>query len=135
VPVRLGPSRGLLLYHPDAIEEVLVVRSRDFIESRGVRRLMQPAFHRQRVAAYGEVMAAYAARHAAGWQDGTEIDIHAEMMPAWLPAPANLRANAAIRRLDRVVYRMLGDRRRSPEDRGDLPSILLQAQAPTTAAG
>ena len=34
------------------------------------RRLMQPAFHRQRVAAYGEVMAAYAARRAADWHDG-----------------------------------------------------------------
>ena len=87
VPVRLGPFPGLLIYHPDAIEEVLVARNRDFIKSRGVRlmraflgdglftaegdlwlrqrRLMQPAFHRQRVAAYGEIMAAYAARRAA----------------------------------------------------------------------
>jgi Cytochrome P450 len=37
VPVRLGPFPGLLIYHPDAIEEVLVVRNRDFIKSRGVR--------------------------------------------------------------------------------------------------
>jgi hypothetical protein len=27
VPVRLGPRRGLLVYHPDAVEEVLVVRA------------------------------------------------------------------------------------------------------------
>src|SRR5215470_1700443 len=74
VPVRLGPRRGLLVYHPDAIEEILVTRSRDFVKSPGVRglqrllgnglflaegdgwlrqrRLVQPAFHRQRVAAY-----------------------------------------------------------------------------------
>jgi cytochrome P450 len=80
VPVHLGPFPGLLIYHPDAIEEVLVTRNRDFIKSRGVRlmraflgdglftgegdlwlrqrRLMQPAFHRQRVAVYGETMAA-----------------------------------------------------------------------------
>ena len=72
VPLRLGPFPGLLIYHPDAIEEVLVTRSRDFIKSPGVRllrgllgnglllsegdvwlrqrRLVQPAFHRQRVA-------------------------------------------------------------------------------------
>jgi cytochrome P450 len=102
VPVRLGPSPGLLIYHPDAIEEVLVVRNRDFIKSRGVRllrallgdglfisegdlwlrqrRLMQPAFHRQRVEAYGEVMASYAARRAADWHDGAVLDIHEEMM-------------------------------------------------------
>jgi hypothetical protein len=38
VAVRLAPSRGLLIYHPDAIEEVLVVRNRDFIQSRGLLR-------------------------------------------------------------------------------------------------
>ena len=90
VPVRLGRNRGLLIYHPDAIEEVLVTRNRDFLKSRGLRllrgligdglfvsegdfwlrqrRLMQPAFHRQRVSAYGEIMAAYAARQAAAWR-------------------------------------------------------------------
>ena len=41
---------------------------------------MQPAFHRQRVAAYGETMAAYAARQAADWHDGAVLDIHEEMM-------------------------------------------------------
>jgi cytochrome P450 len=102
VPVRLGPSRGLLIYHPDAIEEVLVARNRDFIKTRGVRllrallgdglvvaegdlwlrqrRLMQPAFHRQRVAGYGETMAAYAAHRAADWPDGGVVEIHEEMM-------------------------------------------------------
>jgi cytochrome P450 len=195
VPVRLGPSRGLLIYHPDAIEEVLVVRNRDFIKSRGIRllrallgdglfisegdlwlrqrRLMQPAFHRQRVEAYGEVMAAYASRRAADWNDGAVLNIHEEMMavtraivaktlfdadvsdearaigdaseivmeyfgkrlgsllalvPLWLPTPTNLRLHGAIRRLDKVVYRMIADRRQSPADRGDLLSILLQAQ-------
>ena len=102
VPLRLGPNRGLLVYHPDAIEEVLVSRSRDFIKSPGVRllarvlgngiflseggvwlrqrRLVQPAFHRQRVLAYGEVMTAYTARRLAGWKDGDVLDAHAEMI-------------------------------------------------------
>jgi cytochrome P450 len=196
VPVRLGPFPALLIYHPDAIEEVLVTRNRDFIKSRGIRlmraflgdglftaegdlwlhqrRLMQPAFHRQRIAAYGETMATYAVGRAVGWNDGAVLDIHEEMMgvtraivaktlfdadvseearavgdaseivteyfgerlgsllaqllPRWLPTPANLRLRKAIRRLDQVVYRMIADRRRSPEDRGDLLSILLQAQ-------
>jgi len=91
VPVRLGPRRGLLVYHPDAIEEVLVTRNRDFVKSPGVRllapvlgnglflseggvwlrqrRLVQPAFHRQRIAAYGEVMTAYTARRMADWKE------------------------------------------------------------------
>lgn len=40
VPVRLGPRRGLLIYHPDAIEEVLVTRARDFMKTPGIRLLM-----------------------------------------------------------------------------------------------
>ena len=82
VETKMGPFRMLLIYHPDAIEELLVTRNRDFIKSPGVqllrpllgdglllsegdtwlrqRRLVQPAFHRQRVAGYGEVMAALA---------------------------------------------------------------------------
>jgi len=195
VPVRFGPRRGLLAFHPDAIEEVLVTRNRDFVKSPGVRllarllgnglllsegavwlrqrRLVQPAFHRQRIAAYGEVMTASAARRLAGWKDGDVLDVHAEMMaltqvivaktlfdadvsdesyaiaqasnvlaedfgarlgsllqlvPSWVPTPANLRTRRAVRRLDEVVYRMIAARRRSAEDRGDLLSILLQAQ-------
>ena len=34
------------------------------------RRLAQPAFHRARIAAYAETMAAYAARRAERWRDG-----------------------------------------------------------------
>jgi cytochrome P450 len=194
VPIRLGPSRGFLIFHPDAIEELLVVHSRDLIKSRGVRllrgilgdglvvaegdlwlrqrRLMQPAFHRHRVAAYGEIMPAHAARQVADWREDTVVDMHAEMMavtraivaralfdadvsedarvvgdaleivaesfgkrlgslrafvPLWLPTRQNLRLRRAIRGLDRVVYRMIDDRRRSPGARGDLLSILLDA--------
>jgi cytochrome P450 len=102
VPFRLGPFRALLVYHPDAIEEVLVTRNRDFVKSPGVRllrplvgdgvflaegaawlrqrRLVQPAFHRQRVTGYGGVMTAFTERHLAGWRDGAVVDVHAEMM-------------------------------------------------------
>jgi hypothetical protein len=41
VPVRLGPRRAVLFYHPHAIEDVLVTRSRDFVKSPGVR-LLRP---------------------------------------------------------------------------------------------
>ncbi len=44
------------------------------------RRLMQPAFHRQRIAAYGDVMAGYADRGMADWKDGETRDVHADMM-------------------------------------------------------
>ena len=195
VPLRLGPRRGLLAYHPDAIEEVLVTRNRDYVKSPGIRllarllgnglvlsedgvwlrqrRLVQPAFHRQRVHAYGELMATFAARRLAGWKDGEILDAHAEMvaltqaivaktlfdadvsdetyaiaqamnvltedfgarlgsllqyLPDWVPTPGHIRMRRAVRRLDAVVYGMIEARRRHPEDRGDLLSILLAAQ-------
>lgn len=102
VGTRMGPYRVLLLYHPDAIEELLVARNRDFVKSPGVRllrpllgeglllsenetwlrqrRLIQPAFHRQRVAGYGDLMTRLAEAHGAGWKPGDIIDVHAEMM-------------------------------------------------------
>jgi cytochrome P450 len=102
VATRLGPRRTVLFYHPDAIEEVLVTRSRDFVKSPGVkllrpllgeglllsehdfwlrqRRLVQPAFHRQRVAAYGDVMTDYTVRRVADWKEGDVRDVHDEMM-------------------------------------------------------
>lgn len=102
VATRMGPFRVLLIYHPDAIEELLVARNRDFVKSPGVRllrpllgeglllsenetwlrqrRLIQPAFHRQRVAGYGDVMTRLAQRYVSGWKDGDVIDVHAEMM-------------------------------------------------------
>jgi cytochrome P450 len=197
VETTMGPFRMLLIYHPDAIDELLVARNRDFVKSPGVRllrpllgdglllsegdtwlrqrRLVQPAFHRQRVAGYGEVMAAYAARHVAGWRDGAVVELYAEMMsvtqaivgktlfdaevsggdagnvaeaarllaedfaarlasatqrfiPAWLPTPRNVRSARAIRRIDAIVERIIAARRASGDDRGDLLSMLLQAQ-------
>ena len=172
-----------------------MARSRDFVKTRSLRllrgligdglllaegdlwlrqrRLVQPAFHRQRVAAYGEVMADHATRRAAAWAPGAVVDVHEEMMtvtqgivaktlfdadvsddshtvgdaardvteffatrvgsllqllPLWLPTPAHLRLNRAIRQLDAVVYPMIAARRRAAVDRGDLMSILLHAQ-------
>jgi cytochrome P450 len=196
VPTRFGPRRVVLIYHPGAIEELMVTRSRDFVKSPAVqllrpllgagllmsegavwlrqRRLVQPAFHRQRVAAYGAAMTDIAARHIEGWKDGQVLEIHGEMMavtqaivaktlfdadvsdeghdiirasnvlaedfgnrvkslvqqlvPSWVPTPANVRSRRAIQRLDQVVFRMIAARRKSGEDRGDLLSMLLHAQ-------
>lgn len=44
------------------------------------RRLMQPAFHRRRIEAYGEIMADHAVQTRDRWQDGQTIDMSAEMM-------------------------------------------------------
>lgn len=48
--------------------------------------------------------------------------------PEWLPTPGNYRFRQARARLDRLVYGIISERRRSATDRGDLLSMLLQAQ-------
>lgn len=99
---RIGPQPIVLLSGPEDIRDVLVVRQKNFTKGRGLeraklllgeglltsegehhrrqRRLAQPAFHRARVAGYGNVMAEYARRARDRWHDGTEIDVHAHMM-------------------------------------------------------
>ncbi|HEX8117997.1 MAG TPA: cytochrome P450, partial [Pyrinomonadaceae bacterium] len=45
-----------------------------------------------------------------------------------LPLPANRRFERSRARLDRIIYRIIDERRASGEDRGDLLSMLLRAQ-------
>lgn len=45
-----------------------------------------------------------------------------------LPLPQTFRFKAAIKRLDRTIYSIIEERRRSGEDRGDLLSMLLLVQ-------
>jgi cytochrome P450 len=100
--MRFGPRRIYLVNHPDAIEEVLVTRSRNFIKHfalkinpvvlgnglltsdgafwRRQRRLMQPAFARPRIASYASIMVEYARRQIEEWQAGETRDLHAELM-------------------------------------------------------
>ena len=44
------------------------------------RRLIQPAFHRDRIESYGNTMVAYTERMMATWHDGEVRDIHLDMM-------------------------------------------------------
>jgi cytochrome P450 len=102
VPLRLGLKKILLVSDPRAIEEVLITKSRDFIKHFGLqqtrmllgnglltsegdfwlrqRRLAQPAFHRDRILAYGRVMIDHAHDMLAGWRDGDRRDLVVEMM-------------------------------------------------------
>jgi cytochrome P450 len=102
VPLRLGFKKILLVSDPDAIEEVLLTKSRDFIKHFGLqmtrnllgngllnsegdfwlrqRRLAQPAFHRDRILAYGRVMIDHTREMLAGWRDGDRRDLVVEMM-------------------------------------------------------
>jgi cytochrome P450 len=50
------------------------------------------------------------------------------LTPSWLPIPRNIRAAAATRRLDQIIFRFIAQRRANPVDKGDLLSMLLAAQ-------
>ncbi len=100
--VRLGWVRLFLLGHPDLVQEALVTKHASFekghplkkarlLLGRGLltsegelhqrqRRLIQPAFHRQRIAAYAGSLARCAEEMQDLWQDGGELDASVEMM-------------------------------------------------------
>ncbi|MGA2428650.1 MAG: cytochrome P450 [Candidatus Acidiferrum sp.] len=50
------------------------------------------------------------------------------LTPTWLPTPRNIRAAIAIRRLDKIIFRFIEERRTSGKDAGDLLSMLLAAR-------
>lgn len=100
VHIRLGKQHAYLLSHPDTIRDVLVVhhqqmhkpgrqqqplggngllRSEDDFHKRQ-RRLMQPAFHHQRIAGYAQTMVEYTQQTSDRWHDGKVVDIAQEMM-------------------------------------------------------
>ena len=102
VYLRLGRENVFLINDPDLIREVLVTHHQNFTKGRGLerikkflgeglltsegephlrqRRLMQPAFHHRRIAAFAEIMTAHASRTSDGWHDGAQIDLAGEMM-------------------------------------------------------
>jgi len=99
---RLGPYHAYLVNHPDYVREILVTNQGNFTKSRALqrakvllgeglltsegqfhlrqRRLVQPAFHRERLAGYASVMIEYAARLRDRWTPGSTVDVSDEMM-------------------------------------------------------
>ncbi|AGA29067.1 cytochrome P450 [Singulisphaera acidiphila] len=58
----------------------------------------------------------------------TERVNHLVSLPDFIPTPGNLRLARAVKRLDAIIFEMIARRRASGEDRGDLLSMLLNAQ-------
>ncbi|MDR1990727.1 MAG: cytochrome P450 [Acidobacteriaceae bacterium] len=192
--VFMAGEHVVLLNHPQYVKDVLVTDQRKFVKGRGLerakrvlgqglltsegathlrqRRLMQPAFHKDRIASYAGVMVDHATRAQQRWTSGAPLDLSAEMMRLtlgivgetllgsdvdaeaatvgralsdvvasfWLallpffdvierlPLPVFRRGREARAELDRVIYRLIAERRANPGDRGDLLSMLLSAQ-------
>jgi cytochrome P450 len=49
-------------------------------------------------------------------------------VPHWIPTPTNLRMKREVAQIEKILYRIIGERRASGRDAGDLLSMLLAAQ-------
>ncbi|HVV46132.1 MAG TPA: cytochrome P450, partial [Bryobacteraceae bacterium] len=98
---RLLNQRMYLIDHPEWIHEILVTRQHLFVRDTGAtvlrelvgdglltldepahrerRRVLQPAFHRERIASYARIMVGECVRAADAWRPGLDLDIAAEM--------------------------------------------------------
>lgn len=123
------------LYNPDHIEYVLSTNAKNFIKSRSLRtpffrrlvgnglltsegeewkrqrRLAQPAFHRQRISGYGDVMVEYTDRMVSRWKQDEIRDIHRDMMRLTLEIVVKTLFNADISgeadKVGRVLSKMV----------------------------
>lgn len=101
VRLQAGPVHVFLVSDPELIREVLVTREKSFRKGRGLqlarrvvgdglltsegelhrrqRKLMQPVFHRQRVAGFGQAMVDATRQLSAEWAPGQTVDALQEM--------------------------------------------------------
>jgi cytochrome P450 len=194
VSARFGSRSVVFANHPTLVEEVLVNQNRKFIKHfrlrrtrralghglltsegefwRSQRKLAQPAFHRERIAAYAQLMVEYTDRMLQSWAADQVRDVQDDMMrltleivaktlfdaeisgdsadasvametlmrsfiartgnlvtpPHWVPTRLNLRVERAIRRLEQILMAIIADRRKGGGDRGDLLTMLMNAQ-------
>jgi cytochrome P450 len=196
VEVRFPPFRMFLVVHPDHIRHVLQEGHRNYwkgvvfgklkrIAGEGLvfsdgelwrrqRQLIQPAFHRERIAALAGMMADATAEMLDRWSNANAaraVDVAQEMSkltleivskalfgtqlgeereefagavtdamtyanylmnhfltpPIFVPIPANVRGRRAIKRVDRIVWKVIEQRRRDGGERTDLLGMLLRA--------
>jgi cytochrome P450 len=118
VQFRAGALPVVLVSHPDDIRDVLVTHQKVMHKGRALerakmllgeglltsegdfhlrqRRLVQPAFHRQRIGGYATTMVSAAQATAARWRDGARVDLHAEMMTLTLAIVAGTLFDADV---------------------------------------
>lgn len=118
-------------YHPDYVRDVLVTNQRHYIKGESIdhlkellgeglltssgdfhlrqRRMAQPAFHKKRITAYGQIMTGYATGLIEGWQDGATLDLAAEMKELTLQIVVKTLFNSDLDRSDRELREALSN--------------------------
>ena len=197
VRFRMGPMTVHLVSEPEGVKRVLQENYKNYIKGFGYdklapvlgnglllsegefwrrqRKLSQPAFHRQRLMRFGEMMVQTTEEAIDSWVkngDQGPIDISHEMMKITLkvvgetllsekvgntadrvsealdillpqankrilalihlfegvPTPWNKKFRNAIKTLNEIIHGIIEERRKTGEDKGDLLSMLMQAQ-------
>jgi cytochrome P450 len=100
--MKLGPLDYFLLNHPEYVKEVFVTRAREFpktdafkriirsVDGNGLvasegdfwlkqRRMINPTFAHEKLAAYSDVMLDVARKHFDKWTTGSVVELHEEM--------------------------------------------------------
>jgi cytochrome P450 len=131
VQFAVGPQKIIVVNHPDLVRELLVTHSRSFHKSRVLqrakvvfgdglltseeelhkrqRRLVQPGFHRDRIARYAAVMVEKAAAMRQQWRDGETLDVHQEMMRLTLSVVARTLFEADVEEEQDEIGAALGE--------------------------
>src|SRR5262245_61896745 len=198
VQFRFFPWRGFFFAHPRDIRHVLQDNHRNYWKGvvfaklkriggeglvfsdgdlwRRQRRLAQPAFHRDRIAAMAGMMTEATGEMLDRWRPlaaaQRPFDVASEMsrltlaivaralfgtslgedeedfrravtgglayanhvvnhflaLPIAIPTPTNVRGRRAIAGIDRIVWKIIAERRQDGRDRGDLLSMLISAR-------
>jgi cytochrome P450 len=116
--LKMGTQPVYFINHPDHIRDLLVVNADKFVKGRALqrakvllgeglltsegaahlrqRRMIQPAFHRDRIAEYSHSMVEYGDRMSGEWKHGDTRDIDQEMMRLTLQIVGKTLFNADI---------------------------------------
>jgi len=149
---RAGWIHVYFLNHPDLIEAVLVRNYQNFMKDHVIRksrwffgdglltsegdfwlrqrRLSQPAFHRERIASYANIMTDYADQALATWRDGETRDIHQEMMQLTLQIVVRALFNVEAEAIGKISSAMNVLMRNSTGIRLLLPPVFRHLPTP-----
>jgi len=117
--IRVGKREIFMVNQPELIQNVLVTHDWNFIKGRGLRsskpmlgdglltsegelhrrqrRMVQPAFHSNRMEGYAAAMVQASAAMCDRWKDRTQCDVHAEMMKLTLGIVGSTMFGAEVR--------------------------------------
>lgn len=129
IPFRVGRQLIVLLKHPDDIRDILVTHQKNFTKGQALerskklvgnglltsegdfhlrqRRLVQPAFHRTRIASYGAAMVDATAKLREEWRDGQTFDVNAAMMHLTMVIVARTLFGAQLESESRAISQAL----------------------------